>query len=110
MIEAEPAGELESVHVRHHHVGEHEVGHALLCGGQRLRAVARHAYVVAGRAQLDLEQACDERVVVDDQEALAAACLCAGLVLGHGLTCRPCLPGHAPARVRPGIGTLLPEV
>ena len=91
-ILAEPAGQLEPVHVRHHHVGEHEVGHPLLGGRQRLRAVARDAHVVAGRPQLDLEQARDERVVVDDQQALAAARLGTGLVLGHALTCRLSLP------------------
>ena len=53
---------------------------------QRLSTVARDAHVVAGRPQLDLEQPCDERVVVDDQQALAAADLAGSVNLRSVLT------------------------
>ena len=67
----ETAGELEAVHVRHHHVGQDEVGAPLLGELERLDAVARDAHVVAGGPQFDLEQPCDERIVVGDEETLA---------------------------------------
>ena len=91
--------------------GQHQVGASLLGGLERLHAVAGHPDVVARGFQLDLEQAGDERVVVDDQQALAAAGLRqfqfllthadTSLWVGDETTL------HASA---PGIGTLPPEV
>ena len=83
-----PAGQLESVHVRHHDVGQHQVGTPFLGGREGERAVARDPDVVSGGAQLDLEQTGDEGVVVDHEQALAAPRVGLKLLVAHASPCR----------------------
>jgi hypothetical protein len=47
-IAADGGQELEAVHLRHHHVGQQEVGPGAADRGQRLRAVAHQLHLVAG--------------------------------------------------------------
>src|SRR6185503_19460940 len=68
----EEAGQLEPVHMRHHHVGDHEVRRVLLNQLDRLFPVVGHADLISGRGQLDLEEPGDERIVVDDEQLLPA--------------------------------------
>ena len=69
------AGELEPVDVGHHHVGDHQVRRIVGDQIDGLLAIVGHTHLVAGRGELDLQQAGDERVVVDDQQLLAARVL-----------------------------------
>ena len=81
-------------------------GQRSLAASRAKRAVGGHAHVVARGAKLDLEQPGDERVVVDDEQALSAAdavrprvggVVLPAVALGHALILLP----HAPPRVLP---------
>jgi hypothetical protein len=69
----EPARELEAVHIRHHHVGKDQIWAPLLGCLQGLNTVIGHPDFVAGGFQFDLEEPCDEGIVIHDEQALASA-------------------------------------
>ena len=64
---AEPAADLEAVHVRQHHVEHDQVGRAGVRLPQRLLPGGRGGHRAAVELQRDLDQLADVRLVVDDE-------------------------------------------
>ena len=62
---------LEAVETGHHHVEQHEIGSQGSCSGERFLAVTGHRDLVSGRAEVDLDEASDVGVVVDDEDRLS---------------------------------------
>ena len=68
-IALQPPADLETVHVGHHHVEQHDVDLAVLAGLQRVGAVAGGQHLEIFGEQPDLEQLHIGRNVVDDEDA-----------------------------------------
>ena len=69
-VAPEPLRNLEAVELRHHDVEEDEIRAELNGPLQRLLAVRCNRDLVAGRAQVHLDEPCDVRVVVHHQDHL----------------------------------------
>ena len=96
----EPAGDLEPVEVGQHHVEHDEVGRVLLGRGQRQAAVDRLGHLEPLVAEGGGDGVDDRRLVVDDQDALAAGGL-HGISSGRlGVRTRRGVSWHQPASHR----------
>jgi len=72
-IGAQPATQLNAVDARHHHVEQYEVRHALADDLQGFLAVVSDEHIEALEPQVDLDEAGDVDVIVDDEHG-AHAC------------------------------------
>src|SRR2546428_10676362 len=70
----QPVRELAAAHLGHHHVGEQQVDGALVAlgQGQRLRAARGHEHAIARQLQHLARQRPDQRLVLRQQDGLAA--------------------------------------
>ena len=85
-VDVEALGDLEPVDPRHHHVEQDEVRPQLGRLLQGLLAVGGHGHVVAGAAEVDLDEARDVRVVVDHEDRLGHQALPSAIALSSRAT------------------------
>ena len=71
VVSPETAGQLESVHVRHVHVGDDEVGHLRADRLERLPSVVRQRHLVPVPGEPGRQKLADLLLVVDEDDAFA---------------------------------------